>query len=319
MVSVQQTVSDTKKLISHCQNENATDSIINVLAPAKINLFLHITRKRPNGYHELESLMSFTEFGDTISFKSCPTSMDPQLTISGEFSNILSSETMDSNLIIQTYNVIKAKKTISDHYSFHLEKNIPIQAGIGGGSADAAAIIRGIEYLQNTDDNPLLDDTWISEKLGADIPACIASQTVMVRGIGEEITPIESHCLSGMNVVLVNSRDCIPTKKLFQQLSTHYSEVNMFPFEKKTITLETMINLLQRTKNDLTDAAITLAPNVQNVLTMIEKQDGCYLSRMSGSGATCFGIFKDKESASNAYRIIKQKQPKWWITQTRFL
>ncbi|MCH2038258.1 MAG: 4-(cytidine 5'-diphospho)-2-C-methyl-D-erythritol kinase [Rickettsiales bacterium] len=304
-------------LIFPCHNRYVSGTIIRVLAPSKINLFLHITGKRPNGYHELESVMAFTHFGDEITFSKIEEE-SPKLTLEGSFASILSGDDIHDNLVLKAYDYVRNQYSITDDYALLLDKKIPVQAGIGGGSADAAAVIRGLTYLHHESKSLLLDTAHVADTLGADVPACMACETVMVRGIGERISKIPVS-MSGMDILLVNTHDHISTKMLFEQLNQNYSDNTTYDFEHQEMERDEVIEIIKQCRNDLTQAAVKHAPNIQTALKLIEDQEGCYVSRMSGSGATCFGLFANSESAQSAKNEILKKHPEWWVVQTTFI
>lgn len=275
---------------------------IKLTAPAKINLFLHVVGKRGDGFHLLQSLTSFANFGDEIT-----------ISPSNEFKFSFDSTTEnfptdESNLIVCTANLLGSTLNKNLNCHIHLKKNIPIGAGLGGGSSDAAATIRGLFEFWNTTlpqnelDNILLD-------LGADVPACYHGKACYFEGIGEIITPAQS--LPPLHALLIYPNKHCATKDIFKKYNSDFSKEIVLPqhFENKKNVTE----FLSKQKNDLTEAAIQNIPDIKNILDALDKQQDCQLSRMSGSGSACFGIFDTKEQVQKTANTIKKENPDWWI------
>ena len=273
-----------------------------IIAPAKLNLFLHITGRRDDGYHLLESLFVFTEFGDEITLIESDTL---SLTIDGLFQSVLSNESIENNLVYRAALLLKEKYAVKIGAKIHLKKNIPVGAGLGGGSSDAAGVLKGLNQFWNLsiDEKTLMQ---IGLSLGADIPACIAARSAVVSGIGEIINPITLSDIPFV-VLLVNPNKPLSTPAVFQQYRKGH-----FAFTKP---LENEINFFKSVKNhnDLESAAITLMPEIQTLLTILKQQPDCLLMRMSGSGPTCFGLFQDLASAKLAEKKIRKLLPACWI------
>ncbi len=252
-----------------------------ILAPAKINLYLHVTGKRPDGYHLLDSLMVSTKLYDVIEVFPANTL---ELEVTGDFANA-SGENND-NIVIKAANALALAANIKPAAKIKLQKNIPVGAGLGGGSADAAATLK------------LLNEFWdigysldklsaIGLSLGADVPFCVYNQAAIVSGIGEVIKPVS---ISPLHVLLVNPNQHLSTKDVFTHKPINFSkEAGEIPSEAKAF-----IDFLKSCKNDLEANAAELVPQIAYVFSVIEKQRGCLFSRMSGSGATCFGLFNNE-------------------------
>ena len=265
---------------------------------AKINLALHVTDVQEDGYHVLDSIVVFTDIFDCLSFKKTRKTV---LTVSGEFAKSLN---VKKNSVLQALNLFE--KEISDHFSINLEKNLPLGAGLGGGSADAAAVIRFItNYCRHSMPSPKA-----ITKIGADVPVCVSSIASRVGGIGEIVRPID---ISGIDlwIVLVNPRIFVPTKSVFEGV-----------IEKRNKPLEPMahfnssdqfIHYLRRQRNDLQAIATNKWPQIKQVLDTIERTQDILLSRMSGSGSTCFGLYSSEETAKRAVTYIEKNSNKWWI------
>lgn len=259
-------------------------------APAKLNLALHVTSRRADGYHMLDSLVAFAEVGDRISLTSGPLS----LTIGGPFADDL--KIADDNLCLRAARMIGGKAAL------RLTKNLPVASGIGGGSADAAAVLRAFA------DRGLALPPDVA-LLGADVPVCLAGQPARMRGIGEQLDPVPP--VPALPVVLVNPGVALSTPEVFRALQD--TENDPLP-EPEWQDAESLIAWLARCRNDLTAPACRIAPIIGDVLSKLSDQ-GALLSRMSGSGATCFGIFPDPDHAIASARTLTQLG--WWAVATR--
>lgn len=263
-------------------------------ARAKINLTLHVRGRRADGYHELESLVAFAGIGDALSFT--PAGKDYALRIEGNATLVAD----DDNL------VLRAARWIAPHSagSFRLVKNLPVASGIGGGSADAAAALRLVagEGALNCD----------AKAIGADVPVCMASQARMMRGVGEALGPVLD--LPALYAVLVNPRVSVATADVFRALGLKPGDTHD---DSPHPTMGSdVIAMLAQARNDLEKPAIAVAPVIADVLAALRMRSGLHLARMSGSGATCFGLFSDRQSAVNASRALRAAHPGWWVHAT---
>lgn len=259
-------------------------------APAKLNLALHVTGRRGDGYHLLDSLVCFAAMGDVVTLSPGPLS----LTIDGPFAAGL--EAGDDNLCL------RAARLAGGQAAIRLTKALPVASGIGGGSADAAAVLRGLARLGH----PLPDRT---ERLGADVPVCLASRPARMQGIGEVVTPLPP--LPALHLVLVNPRVAVPTPAIFAGLARRDNPP--LPPIPAFADADALIGWLAGTRNDLQAPAIAAAPIIAQVLDALSGQ-GARLARMSGSGATCFGLFADAASASRAAAALARNG--WWAVPT---
>jgi len=272
---------------------------VKVFAPAKINLTLHVTGQRDDGYHFLDTLVVFADVGDWITLK--PASQTTRRLEGPECHDL----PVDGSNIVQ-----KAISTFSKERAFDLTLNklLPVSSGIGGGSADAAATVRGLQYLQNSGTSILLKSVL---DLGADVPMCMESRPCHVQGIGEQIKPFTS---PNLHAVLANARVPVSTPSVFRALTSKsnapMSDVPDSPNSEK------LIEWLQDQRNDLKSAAIEIAPAIAKTLSALQKTKSCALSRMSGSGATCFGLFPTEEAAKTAAQTLQANYPQWWIKPT---
>ena len=261
--------------------------MITVLAPAKINLFLRICGKTDAGYHRLDSAIAFTHFGDHLTIESAH---DDQLTIIGEFAGGL--ESADDNLVMTALNGFRAAGGVIGGLSITLEKNIPVGAGLGGGSADAAAFLRAVNALSSM---PLGKDALyhLAASLGADVPVCLAGGCQRIAGIGETMTPIDLDFAGA--ILLVNPRIPLSTKEVFTRFT---GPISGFAGSVSNLDAAGMVEL----GNDLTATAIELAPAINNCLDRLAGLKGAITAAMSGSGASCFALFDHIDNAEIAAR-----------------
>ncbi len=273
-----------------------------VPAPAKINLFLHVTGKRADGYHTLQSLMVFADAGDTLTF----TEQDVfTVETAGPFAAAL-PET-GGNLVTRAAALLAAEYGVPLRGRITLMKNLPVASGIGGGSADAAAALRGLARLWNLpEDAPRLQKPAL--KLGADVPACVVSRAVFASGIGEILALAPD--MPPLHLLLVNPGVPAPTAEVFKKFSGVFGAPAAVP-EKITLAW------IAAQRNDLSDAAIAHVPEIRDVLRGLAQTEGCLLRRMSGSGATCFGIYADAAAAKKAAAVLSAAHPHWWIKAAR--
>jgi 4-diphosphocytidyl-2-C-methyl-D-erythritol kinase len=272
----------------------------------KINLFLHILGKKDDGYHELESLFYFPEIYDEIEISEDVTG--DRLKVIGRFGAEL-QDNLNQNIILKTYSLLKILySTKLPDLSFTLTKNVPVASGIGGGSANAAAVLK---YLNETYELGLRASQLykIGARLGADVPACILDKTCFAKGIGDVLEEVFD--FPKLNILLVNPLVAVSTAEIFRAgFSVYTSPLNKDMGFKTT---QTLIDFLEGTRNDLEPSAKKLCPQINNITNDISSQSGCLLSRMSGSGATCFGIFETKDKAIIAKENILKQNPNFWI------
>ena len=274
------------------------DTIIEEKGYAKINLALHVTGIQEDGYHILDSIVVFTDIFDRLFIKRA---VENRLTLTGEFAELIN---IKKNSILQACKLFE--NGVTDRFSINLEKNLPIGAGLGGGSADAAAVIR---FITNNCRHPMPSSEAIS-KIGADTPACVLSVASRVGGIGEIVTPIDISAID-LWIVLVNPGIFVSTGSIFEEVTEKYNEP-LEPFIDLRST-DQFIDYLKRQRNDLQAIAIKKYPEIKQVLNTIEETQDVLLSRMSGSGSTCFGLYRSKEIAKKAANHITKKSNKWWI------
>ena len=274
------------------------------IAHAKLNLTLHVTGKRASGYHELDSLVAFTEFGDHLELKPADRF---SLRVEGAFSKTLPS--VQDNIILSILQLIESKEK---SFQLKLFKSIPVAAGLGGGSMDATLALRlATDYLGC----PLPDNLDQLTSIGSDLPVCLTGKPSMVKGIGEKITILDD--FFDFPVLLVNPNKPVLTREVYESLA----EVNnppQTPYPSGGIKSE-VITWLREQRNDLEPPVFQLCPEIKTILSCLREQEGCFLARMSGSGGTCFGLFENDTQVSNAAVAINRFAPEWWVQPTRIL
>lgn len=281
-----------------------------VTAPAKVNLFLHIGQKRSDGYHDLQSLVAFAGVGDEISLES-----DDGFSLSpgGPFGAQLSG--LEENLALKAAKLFAEKTGTTRGVRIDLRKNLPIASGLGGGSADAAAVLRGLARLWqlNPDQSALLET---AELIGADVPVCVASRTSWMEGRGELVHPLPPLPIAGL--LLVNPGVHIPTAHAFAALGARHGTGMLAP-NAPFPDVYALVHFLRDTKNDLEAPAKMIAPAVADVLQELNGLPGALFACMSGSGATCFALFADQQEARAAATPLQEAHPDWWICKTTFV
>ncbi|MCC6007752.1 MAG: 4-(cytidine 5'-diphospho)-2-C-methyl-D-erythritol kinase [Rhodobacteraceae bacterium] len=271
-------------------------------APAKVNLCLHVTGRRADGYHLLDSLVLFTQAGDRLRAVPAPTLT---LEVTGPHAEGLSPG--DDNLVLRAARLLATPSGRGARLS--LEKRLPLASGIGGGSADAAAALRALSRMWRV---PLPSDAAILA-LGADVPACLAGRPARMQGIGERLTPLPA--LPPLWLVLVNPRVEVPTGPVFSGLFRR-DNAPLPPLPDGWPGAEALADWLGRTRNDLESPARGIAPVIDEVLAALSACPGGLLARMSGSGATCFALFAREAAARDAAARIARARPGWWVEAT---
>lgn len=283
---------------------------VTAFAPAKVNLYLHVLGRRADGYHLLDSLVAFADIGDRVT---AAPSEKIGLTIGGPEAAGLAG-TGEDNLVLRAARALAARAGIGAGAALHLEKHLPIAAGIGGGSADAAAALRALSLLW---DRPLNAEalTRLTLELGADVPACLAGRSVWVGGVGERIELAMP--LPPLGIVLANPRRPLPTAAVFGARIGRFRPPGRFaPMPNDAAGLAAA---LAARRNDLTEAADGLVPAIGAVLDRLAHLPGSLLARMSGSGATCFALFDTPAGALHARQQLAAAEPGWWSAAGRLL
>lgn len=281
-------------------------------APAKLNLTLQVVGRRADGYHLLDSLVAFTDYGDTINVAAADSL---SLRLDGPFGDILQGDPAE-NLVLRAARLLAEHARVTAGAAITLTKRLPVASGIGGGSSDAAATLRALVRLWDIEIAPT-DLAAIALRLGADVPVCLACRTTRLEGIGERVTPAPA--LPAAAMVLVNPGTGLATPKVFAARSGDFSTGPGAAgiFATSPPDLAALVAGLASYGNDLAAPAIALLPVIASCLARLETQPGCRLARMSGSGATCFGLFDDEAAATSAAAAIAAAEPNWWVVPTR--
>ena len=271
-------------------------------SPAKLNLYLSVIGRRKDGYHNLESMMTFCNYGDQIKIKKAESF---SLEIDGDFGN---ASLLKDNIIFKTVNEIEKRINQKIILDIKLTKNLPISSGMGGGSSNAANLLKCIINLYDIKfKEKELNDILLS--LGADVPFCYYSRTGIVTGIGEIIRFTKK--IPEYHVLLVNPLVEISTKEIF-------NSINIEKKKKEKISENSLLSFLRSKKNDLEVSAIIQCNQIKSILNTLKKTNSL-LTRMTGSGATCFSLFEDKKDLNEADEIINNLNPKFWKKKTKIL
>jgi 4-diphosphocytidyl-2-C-methyl-D-erythritol kinase len=284
--------------------------VIAARAPAKVNLTLHVLGRRADGYHELESLVAFAGVADRL-----------ELSPAEELSLAVTGPTAEAagpaadNLVLRAVRNLAERVPELRSGAFRLTKNLPAAAGIGGGSSDAAAALRLIARLNGLDseDERIRD---AARATGADVPVCLDPRARMMRGIGERIG--EPLHLPPLFAVLVNPRVSVPTPEVFRRLGRVPGRLGPsdHPALRRGGSAGDLLRALAAGRNDLEPPALATQAVIGTALDALARTEGCRLSRMSGSGATVFGLFDDCRAAARAAKHIRGAQPGWWVKPT---
>ncbi|MER8894669.1 4-(cytidine 5'-diphospho)-2-C-methyl-D-erythritol kinase [Mesorhizobium sp. M0676] len=278
------------------------------LAPAKINLALHVTGKRADGYHLLESLVVFTRFGDRVEIE--PADAD-RFSVSGRYATSVPID--DSNLVVKAREALRrqAGQQSTPPVAIRLEKNLPVASGVGGGSSDAAAVLQGLVRTWGLDIGEA-ELARIGLTLGADVPMCLAAKPLVARGVGDELSLVPD--FPALALVLVNPGVAVSTPDVFNALEKRDNEG--LPPLPRAFDFHSVRNWLEITRNDLEPAAQAIQPPIGRALSLLNRA-GSGFSRMSGSGATCFGLFETGNVAKRAAAEIRSREPEWFVAATR--
>lgn len=287
------------------------DHGLTIFAPAKINLYLHITGKRTDGYHTLDSLVGFVDIGDTIRITPAESF---SLAIDGPFADCFTAAERDTgpdsaNIVIRAARTLAARRQKELTFKITLTKNLPLAAGMGGGSADAAATLWGLMEFWQIRPQAVPDLTDLMLELGADVPVCLPCRTTIMRGIGEELSPPPP--FQEIPILLINPLESCSTAALFKAYQGPYRPNVTWP--ARFASHADFISFLRQLDNDLTPGALAAIPAIKTILDALEQTAHCALARMSGSGATCFGLFDTEEHAQDAARALQEQYPSWWI------
>jgi len=291
-------------------SDSGTSAIIEQ-APAKVNLALHVTGQTPDGYHCLESLVAFADFGDVVTVSASDTD---RLGLAGPFAGDLGAPA--DNLISRARDLLRSASHVTKNTpapcSVSLTKRLPIASGIGGGSTDAAATLRALNRLWGLRLTGA-EMEEMSAPLGADLPMCIAARAAEIAGIGEKIRPVEN--FPTLSAVLVNPLTEVSTPAVFKGLARK-TNAAMPPLPAER-TVPAFVDYLIGCRNDLEAPARALEPVIGDVLEAMRADNNCLMARMSGSGATCFALFSSDTHAEKAGHDLAGAKPHWWIRSCR--
>jgi 4-diphosphocytidyl-2-C-methyl-D-erythritol kinase len=279
-------------------------------APAKVNLALHVTGRRSDGYHLLDSVVVFLAMGDRLHVAPAE---HVTLAVTGPQGP---GVPVYGNLVLEAAAALAhAAGKPCPGASLTLDKHIPAAAGLGGGSSDAAAALRALNRLWGIglDTAELMR---LGERIGADVPVCVAPSAVRMAGIGECVTPLPA--LPDLHVLLVNPGCSLATAAVFAGLR-HPDNPGLPELPGQWRGLAHLVDYLAACRNDLAAPAIAAAPAIQEVLAALAAEPRCLLARMSGSGATCFGLFATAEDAARASAGVARSHPAWWVAAARTL
>lgn len=285
---------------------SSTASLVET-APAKVNLTLRVLGRRPDGYHDLQSLVAFADVGDTLRL-----SPGDGLTLAVHGPSAAQAGPDADNLVLKAASALASSIVGVRLGAFELEKVLPVAAGLGGGSADAAAALRLLARANEL----RLDDVRLYEAAcatGADVPVCLDPRARVMRGIGEILSaPLE---LPPLPAVLVNSGVAVATKDVFARWNPSPSPAPLFDWSAvgAIANRDQILRLLAYQANDLEEPAIAVAPAIAETLTALRALSGCRLARMSGSGATCFALFSTAAEAILAAQTLSARHPHWWV------
>ena len=287
---------------------NAAGLILTELARAKVNLTLRIVGRRPDGYHELVSFVAFTDIGDEITLA---IGAEPQVSVTGSFAADISGR----NLVAEALSRLGKAEPRLRLGAVTIEKNLPVAAGLGGGSADAAATLRAVRRA-NPEFAGTFDWHGLAAGLGADVPVCLANAPALMWGIGEKVRAV--HGLPPLPAVLANPGVPVPPSKsaeVFRRLAAPAVPRALADPEPPPAfaSLDDAITYLQRRANDLSEPARDLIPACREVEAALATCIGCRLVRISGAGPTCYGLFTSPDRARSAAATLSQSHPRWWV------
>lgn len=281
----------------------ATEPVVE-FAPAKINLCLHVTGRRADGYHLLDSLVVFAGVGDHVSVREAA-----GLTLELAGSEAAGLESTDDNLVLRAARLMEVRDA-----ALTLCKELPVASGIGGGSADAAATLRALSRLSGRP-WPMADKVLA---LGADVPVCLGGRPVRMQGLGEVLTVLPP--LPPLWLVLANPRIAVPTPKVFAALARRENPaLPDLPPDALRTAASFSSWLGSNTRNDLVAPALALTPELAGVQSALSATPGCLLARMSGSGGTHFGLYPTAAAAETASDLLAAAHPDWWVAMAPVL
>ena len=264
-------------------------------AYAKINLFLNVLNKTKNNLHKLKSLVCFIDLYDEIVITE---SKDFSIKIKGPFKNFIKK-----NIIEKTFVTFSNFINLKTNYKISLNKKIPVSAGLGGGSADAAVVLQGLNFL-NKKKIKQKDLFKIAMKIGFDVPACLYNKNVFFSGYGQILSKAPK--IPQFSILLINPRKELSTKKIFSLYKSKKSK------KISNLKYKNFFSWILKQNNDLQKYSEKFVPEIKEMLIFLNSSKNCFFSKMTGSGPTVFGLFRKKIDAKKVYLLLKKKHPKWW-------
>ena len=286
-----------------------------LFAPAKINLYLHVNGRRPDGYHILDSLVLFANWGDTIRMKNADGSRTDSCRFTGPLAGSLAEMPADQNLALRALHLARQYVDLPAQ-DLTIEKHIPAAGGLGGGSSNAATVLRHV--LQVSDFNALPHDQQNAmTELGADIPVCYQARPCFVQGVGEILRPCTSLPEGGIPALICTPPTSLSTKEVFTAYDQSRTGNTTEPCIRAPVSAadhRTCTQALRaQTRNDLSPAAEGLCPEIRAGITILKTTQSCLLARMAGSGPSMFGLFKNRDAAEQAALVIRAQNPEWSV------
>jgi 4-diphosphocytidyl-2-C-methyl-D-erythritol kinase len=282
------------------------------IARAKINLTLRVLGRRADGYHEIESLVAFAAIGDQVALTPGP---EDRVAVSGPFARDIDGP----NLLETALALLREHNAKLQLGTVLLEKNLPVAAGLGGGSADAAALLRAVRRA-NPERAGAVAWHAMAARLGADVPVCLAGKPALISGVGDKVEPLGAkYALPPVAAVLVNPLLPLPTAQVYAALAAGPAPGSAPPLAPPGpfSDLASLVEFMRRHGNDLERPATALLPIISDIKAALAAQPGCRIAAMSGSGPTCFGIFVDATSAAQAAGGLAAMHPHWWVAATQ--
>jgi len=280
---------------------------LHIEAPAKVNLYLHITGRRADGYHLLDSLVAFARIGDTLDIEAAD---ELTLVNTGPFGAVL--DPGPDNLVLRAARSLAAETGVRAGAKLTLTKRVPVAAGLGGGSADAAATFKGLARLWGIEISTA-ELMRLGVDLGADVPVCIYGRTAYVSGIGETIEAAPH--LPETNLVLANPGRPVLTAAVYKAQGGRFTQPARFA--DSPADARALAEALSRRENGLARAALEIEPAIAETLVALQDSGRCLLARLCGSGPTCYGIFPDARAANEAADSLSRAHPSWWVCATQ--
>jgi len=275
----------------------------------KVNLYLKVIKKRRNGYHDITSLISFCDLYDTISISINKTDVD-KISFSGKFKNAINNK---KNTLSKILYILRKKKLLKNKgFVIKVQKNIPHGSGLGGGSANAANLLKFLNLKMKLKLNSK-EMNKIANKVGFDVPVCLEKKNSLFTGKKNEILRLKNKFKYNILIICPNVR--FSTRKIYKYNKTFSQPINRFNFKKNDKKM--LINFLRMQKNDLEPSAIKIYPKIKKVINLMKYQNGCYFSRITGSGSACIGIFSSMKNAVFTQKLMKIKFPKYWCVVSK--